>query len=73
MIIGTCPYDGCEEALWIPIADPAPQYERHQCEGCEGWIWTYHSRLDPWSMTEKDFLTEYTVDEATKSISEVAP
>lgn len=71
MIIGECPYVDCVEPLWIPIADNTPAFERHECEGCERAIWTLHSRIDPWSMTEADFLTEYEVDQGTKSVSRI--
>lgn len=72
MIIGDCPYEDCPEPLWIPMADETPAFERRKCEGCHRVIWTYHSRLDPWSMTEADFLAKYDVNEDTKSIQERA-
>lgn len=68
MIIGTCPYD-CGEPMVLPICDEPVQFERHECEGCGGVIWTRHSRLDPWSMKEADFLSEYDVNQDTKVIS----
>lgn len=69
MIIGECPYDGCIGRIWIPICDNPPQFERHECEECERVIWTRHSRIDPWSTTEADFLNEYDVDRDTKRIT----
>ena len=66
MIIGSCPYADCDVAFMIPIASG---YERWTCETCKRVIWTRHSRLDPWSMTEAEFLAAYNVDQATKQIT----
>ena len=53
----------------IPISEPpAVRFERHNCNECGRVIWTRHSRLDPWSMTEADFLSEYEVDDEAKTI-----
>jgi len=68
MIIGGCPYDDCNAPLLIPIAEVTPRLERHECEDCGRVIWTYHSRWEPWSMTEAEFLAEYIVDEETRTI-----
>lgn len=65
MIFGVCPHDGCAEPLALPIASG---YERHLCGGCGGAIWTRHSRIDPWSMTEADFLATHEVDSVAKTI-----
>lgn len=69
MILGTCPYEDCDHPLVLPISEPpGVRFERHECDGCDRVIWTRHSRIDPWSMTEADFLAAYEVDKATKSI-----
>lgn len=68
MIMGDCPYDGCIEPLFIPCAEQTPAFERHVCEGCRGVIWTRHSRIDPWSMTEDEFLSAYEVDDETRAV-----
>lgn len=73
MILGSCPYEDCDAPLTIWSPMETPKFERHECEGCHRIIWTRHSRLDPWSSTEADFLNEYEVDEATKSITERNP
>lgn len=68
MIIGTCPYSDCDEPFLLPIADRVG-YQRWTCEHCQRVIWTRHSRVAPYSMTEEDFLATYDVDEATKAIT----
>ena len=69
MIIGTCPYEGCEGRVWEAIADlPLPKYQKHTCEECKRVIWTKHSRIDPCSWTEENFLKEYRVNKKTKVI-----
>lgn len=69
MIIGNCPYPDCDEGFMIPIAPNAPRFERWTCEKCQRVIWTRHSRWDPWSLTEAEFLAQYDVDEAKKRIT----
>lgn len=69
MIMGSCPYEDCDAPLWRPICKSPPKLERHECESCQRVIWTYHSRWDPWSMTESDFLSVYEIDEGTKSVT----
>lgn len=71
MIIGECPYDDCSEPLWIPLAEQCPTYEKHICERCKRVIWTYHSRVNPHSYTEKDFLGEYEVSLKDKSVKKI--
>ena len=68
MISGTCPYKGCEGKVWLVSPEVMPAYERHKCEDCKRWIWTKHSRIDPASWTERNFLKEYKVDKKTKQI-----
>jgi len=69
MIIGTCPYEGCEGRVWEAIADlPLPKYQKHICEECKRVIWTKHSRIDPCSWTEENFLKEYRVNKKTRII-----
>jgi hypothetical protein len=69
MIIETCPYDDCKGRLWVACAETTPAFERHDCETCARPIWTRHSRIDPWSMTEADFLEAYTVNDETRRIA----
>lgn len=70
-VIGECPYEGCDESLWVGEPDqPLPMFSKHECEGCKKVIWTYISRIEPKSYTEEAFLEKYSVDEKTKEISE---
>ena len=74
MILGNCPYEDCDDALMIPIADlPLPRFQRHKCEECKRTIWTLHSRITPESYTEEGFKERFDVDEATKHITEKTP
>ncbi len=66
MIFGGCPYVGCDAPFSLPIQ--GTRFERHECERCGRVIWTKHSRIDPWSMTEADFLEAYDVDPVAKTI-----
>lgn len=70
MIIGSCPYKGCDGRVWTSIPDdmPLPKYQRHKCEDCKRWMWTKHSRIDPCSWTERNFLKEYKVDKKMRQI-----
>lgn len=68
MIFGDCPYADCAEVFGIPFAG-RPTYEKWNCEKCQRVIWTRHSRLDPWSMTEAAFHAAYIVDEASKAVT----
>ncbi len=69
MIIGSCPYPDCNAPLFLPIAGNCPQWEKHKCETCKRVIWTYHSRIDPVSYAEDDFLEKYDVNETIKQIT----
>lgn len=71
MIIGKCPYDDCDEMLWILIADKLPCFEQHWCEKCGRVIWTYHSRIDPFSLTNDEFVHEYKIIENEKRIVKI--
>ena len=62
MIIGDCPYPDCGGDHWIPIADPAGQFERCTCEHCGRQYWLYHSRLIPEAFT----LDEFEIEEGKK-------
>lgn len=66
MILGGCPYDDCGYPMMLPLQEPG-HIERHSCEGCERVIWTHHSRVDPWSMTDAGFREEYEVDDEAKT------
>lgn len=69
MILGECPYEGCEGSLHLPIADDCPAFQKHNCEECGRVIWTLHSRWNPQSWTEDGFTAEYEVDEVTRNIT----
>lgn len=58
MILGTCPWPGCEEHLARHVVDGIA-LERHTCEGCGREVWTLLSRVDPWSMTGDDFAKDF--------------
>ena len=68
MIFGDCPYDDCRGPMSIPIVERVPSFERHRCTTCGRVIWTRHSRIDPWSMTEDKFLAGHVVDQTRKTI-----
>lgn len=70
-VLGECPYDDCTEPLpWMDPPDDPPYTAMvpTTCEGCGRVYWTRLARMDPWSMTEADFLEEYEVDEETRTI-----
>lgn len=68
-IFGGCPYDDCNAPLVLPDPPSGRRgFQPSECERCNRRIWSHLSRVNPWSMTEADFLTEYEVDEATKSV-----
>lgn len=69
MIIGSCPYDDCNEPLMLGLPDmQLPAFSRHECDGCHRLIWTKFSRVDPQSWTEDGFLEEYEIDEETRQL-----
>jgi hypothetical protein len=68
MIIGQCPYEGCDGAHMIPIADKTPCFEKLVCEECHREYWLLHSRIDPQGFTLEEFAAEFDVDEKTKVI-----
>jgi hypothetical protein len=73
MILGSCPYDGCDEPLMIALPDaPLPVFAQHECEGCHRMIWTKFSRVDPCSWTEEGFAEDFEVDERTMQIKDRA-
>lgn len=65
MIFGD--YPCCKGDLCIAVPANAPGWVREECPHCKAPVWHYLSRLDPYSLTEADFLEKYEVDEATKS------
>lgn len=74
MISGSCPYPDCDGPLLLASPDQTeeqgiPMWQQHECGTCYRVIWTYHSRLDPKSYTEPNFLAEYIVDEGNKTIT----
>lgn len=69
MIIGNCPYEGCDGEIWLPMADHLA-WQKHVCETCHQTIWTLHSRMQPQSYTNEEFHMKFDVDEATKKITD---
>ncbi len=59
MVVGSCPYDDCDKPLLVQVGDHAGLVLKHTCEYCNRTIWTYLSRIDPWSMTDKNFKEEH--------------
>jgi hypothetical protein len=70
--MGDCPYPDCDGAMFIPIAGRPPAFQRHECETCGRPIWTRHSRIDPWSMTESEFFVKYEIDDVKRTVRERA-
>ena len=69
MIIGSCPYEGCDGDVWISISDKTPCFSKDACEKCNKIFWTLHSRLQPKSWTDEHFRAEVAdVDEEKHSI-----
>ncbi len=73
MIIGDCPYDGCDDCHMVPCADECPAFSRETCDTCGRIYWLRHSRMLPEAFTEEQFAAKYRVDEETKVISERKP
>ena len=69
MNCGECPYDDCDEVRMTALPEHTPAFCRVVCEKCHRPFWLKLSRLDPAAWTEADFLAEFIVDEATKSIT----
>lgn len=65
MIFGD--YPCCGGPLAIPMAH-APSFEKEACPHCGATVWHRHSRIEPASWTEADFLAEFVVDEVTREI-----
>lgn len=61
-------YPCCDGPLLIPMPDQTPAFRPETCPHCGAKVWHHLSRVDPWSMTEADFLTKYEVNETAKSI-----
>ena len=72
MIIGDCPYDDCDGHVWEPIGQ-AGAWRPHPCETCHRMMWTYHSRIEPLSLTDAAFREKFLVDEQTHTIREREP
>ena len=68
MIIGECPYEGCDGFHMIPIADKTPAFSKEKCETCGREYWLMHSRINPKAFTVEEFEKEYIVDDKTKTI-----
>lgn len=66
MIFGS--YPCCGAALAISMPEKTPRFMREVCQACGAAVWHLLSRIDPQSWIEPDFLLEYEIDEATRSI-----
>lgn len=67
MIIGTYPCCGAD--LMIPLPDAQlPRFGKHECEECGESIWTWFTRLNPQSWTEREFEKVFEVNHESKSI-----
>ena len=66
MILGEYPCCGASLAIGMP--DKTPTAYPEDCPECGEKIWHYCSRVLSTSYTEEDFLKEYSVDPANKSI-----
>lgn len=66
MMIGG--YPCCDGSLWITMPDKTPAYWRELCPHCGAPVWHKLSRADPMSWKEADFLAEFVVDHAAKTI-----
>jgi hypothetical protein len=72
MNFGECPYDDCNEMLWIEIPDHSGKWFPMLCPKCHRKVWYFVSRIDPKAWTEADFLKKFTVNEFTKTIKAIA-
>jgi len=72
MISGECPYEDCDEPIFIPCADKCPAFQKIICEKCKRVFWEKHSRINPEGFTEEDFYKKYEVNEETREIKERA-
>jgi len=68
MIIGDCPYEGCNGRHMIPCAEDCPSFSIEICESCGKEFWLLHSRINPVAYTYEGFMEEYEVNEETKQI-----
>lgn len=68
MIIGGCPYDGCEGFMMTPIADRYG-FSRETCPDCKRVVWVEHTRIGPDAYTDEGFRAEYDVDDESKTIT----
>ena len=71
-VIGECPYDNCDESLWIAFDEEnleLPMFYRDDCEECKREIWTKLSRVSPESYTQEDFYEKFEINEETKLIT----
>lgn len=66
MIFGS--YPCCNGALCLAMPDKTPAYLPEDCPHCGAKVWHLLSRVAPMSYTEADFLAEFDVDEAAKTI-----
>lgn len=69
-ILGTCPYDDCDESLFGDSPDgPFPIFFLHDCDGCGRGIVTEVNYVSACSYTKKDFFDIYTINHETRTIS----
>ena len=67
MIIGDCPYEGCDDTHWIAMGDMCG-FSKQTCDACGKDYWLKHSRVLPEAFTLEEFNEKYVVDEENKSI-----
>jgi hypothetical protein len=66
-------YPCCGAALAIALPEKTPAYMPESCPSCGAKVWHRFSRIEPQSWTEADFLAEFEVDDAAKTIKERNP
>ena len=69
MNIGDCPYEDCQELLFLAVPDITPAFAKIKCKGCQRFLWYRFSRIDPEAWTIADFPFE--VNEKTHTIKEL--
>ena len=68
MNFGACPY--CDKFIGMfEVPDETPAFAKVQCERCGKDVWYRFSRIDPQAWRIEDFEREFTVDEATHTIT----
>lgn len=68
MIMGGCPYTGCEGFMMTPIADQYG-FSKEKCPDCGRVVWVEHTRIGPVAYTDESFRETFKVDDETKTIT----